>query len=71
LPSPTSRFTTSTSSISRDGAIVATDPQHASVAIIEGGKAWCQDGDADLDFRIKVTGEGKGGYTFGVWARPR
>jgi hypothetical protein len=57
--------------ISRDGAVVATDPQHNSVAMIDGAKAWCQDADADLDFRIKVIGEGKGGYTFGVWVRPR
>ena len=57
--------------ISRDGAIVATDPQHTSVAIIDGSKAWCQDADADLDFRIKISGEGKGGYTFGAWARPK
>ena len=27
--------------------------------------------DAELDFRIKIHGEGKGGYTFGVWARPK
>jgi hypothetical protein len=57
--------------ISRDGSIIATDPQHSSVAIIDGSKAWCQDSDADLDFRIKIAGEGKGGYTFGVWARPK
>jgi hypothetical protein len=57
--------------ISRDGAIVATDQQHSSVAIIDGTKAWCQDADAELDFRVKISGEGKGGYTFGAWARPK
>jgi hypothetical protein len=57
--------------ISRDGVIIATDPQHSSVAIIDGTKAWCQDADAELDFRIKITGAGKGGYTFGAWARPK
>jgi hypothetical protein len=43
---------------------------HSAIAIIDGSKAWCQETDSELDFRIKISGEGKGGYTFGVWARP-
>jgi hypothetical protein len=29
------------------------------------------DDDAEYNFQIQVHGVGKGGYTFGVWAKPK
>lgn len=53
------------------GALVADDKTTSPVAIIEGSKPWCMDDDAEYNFQIEVDGEGKGGYVFGVWARPK
>ena len=54
-----------------NGALVADDKTSQPVAIIEGDKPWCLEQDAEYNFQIEVDGEGKGGYTFGVWARPK
>lgn len=53
------------------GALVADDKQTSQVAIIEGDKAWCMDADAEYEFHLEIEGTGKGGYTFGVWAKPK
>jgi hypothetical protein len=53
------------------GALVADDKQTSQVAIIESDKAWCMDADAEYEFHIEIEGAGKGGYTFGVWAKPK
>jgi hypothetical protein len=57
--------------IARNGNLVATHPERSSVAIIDSSKAWCEDADAEMELRLTVSGEGRGAYTFGVWARPR
>jgi hypothetical protein len=54
-----------------NGALVADDKTSQPVAIIESDKPWCLDQDAEYNFQIEVDGVGKGGYTFGVWARPK
>ncbi|HEY2517635.1 MAG TPA: hypothetical protein VGI39_42490, partial [Polyangiaceae bacterium] len=53
------------------GALVGDDKTSSPIAIIETGDTWCQDEDQTLEFHVKVDGPGKGGYTFGVWARPK
>lgn len=55
----------------KDGALVADDKTKSPVAIIEMSKSWCQSSDVEYQFQIEVDGPGKGGYTFGVWARPQ
>jgi hypothetical protein len=57
--------------VTSKGSIVADDKTVSPVAIVEASKSWCQTDDVDYEFRIEVDGEGKGGYTFGVWARPK
>ncbi len=54
----------------KDGALVADDKTKSPVAIIEMTKSWCQQSDVEYQFQIEVDGPGKGGFTFGVWARP-
>lgn len=53
------------------GALVADDKTSHPVAIIDPAQPWCIDKDAEYVFAIEVDGPGKGGYTFGVWARPK
>jgi hypothetical protein len=55
----------------RKGALLATDKTEQSVAVIDTEKLWCVDEDMDLQFNIEVDGRGAGGYTFGVWTRPK
>ena len=55
----------------KGGALVGDDKTNSPVAIIDTDQPWCQDEDQKLEFHVKVDGPGKGGYTFGVWARPR
>ena len=55
----------------KGGALVGDDKTNGPFAIIDGDQSWCQDEDQNLEFRVKVDGPGKGGYTFGVWARPK
>jgi hypothetical protein len=55
----------------KGGALVGDDKTSGPYAIVDGEQAWCQDEDLNLEFHLKVDGPGKGGYTFGVWARPK
>lgn len=53
------------------GALIADDKQTSPVAIVDIDKSWCMDEDAEYVFALEVDGVGKGGYMFGVWARPK
>ena len=55
----------------KKGALLAMDKTEQSVAVIDTEKLWCVDEDMDLQFNIEVDGRGAGGYTFGVWTRPK
>jgi hypothetical protein len=55
----------------KKGALIATDRTEQPVAVIDTEKLWCVDEDMDLQFNIEVDGRGAGGYTFGVWTRPK
>jgi len=57
--------------ILRNGAILGTDDTTQPVAIIQGKEPFCPVDDGNYSFDVKVDGEGKGAYTFGVWARPK
>jgi hypothetical protein len=57
--------------ILRNGAILGTDDMHQPVAIIQGSSPFCPEDDATYSFDVKVKGEGKGAYTFGIWTRPK
>lgn len=57
--------------ILKKGAMVAMDRTESAVAVIETEHLWCVDDDMDLDFAVEVDGRGAGGYTFGVWTRPK
>ncbi len=56
--------------ILRNGAILGTDDMAQPVAIIQGASPFCPQDDASYTFDVKVKGEGKGAYTFGIWTRP-
>lgn len=55
----------------RKGALIATDRTEQPIAIIDSDKLWCVDEDEDLEFSVEIDGRGAGGYTFGVWTRPK
>jgi len=55
----------------KGGALVGDDKTNSPFAIIDTEQPWCQDEDQSLEFHVRVDGPGKGGYTFGVWARPK
>ena len=55
----------------KNGALLATDRTTHPIAVIDSDKLWCVDDDMILDFAIEVDGRGAGGYTFGVWTRPK
>jgi len=55
----------------KGGALVGDDKTNSPYAIIDGDNSWCQEEDQSLEFHVQVDGPGKGGYTFGVWARPK
>ena len=55
----------------KGGALVGDDKTNSPFAIIDADEPWCQNEDEDVEFHLKVDGPGKGGYTFGVWARPK
>jgi hypothetical protein len=57
--------------ILRNGAILGTDDMKQPVAIIQGSAPFCPEDDANYSFDVKVKGEGKGAYTFGIWTRPK
>lgn len=53
------------------GALVADDRAKGSVVIVHGDKPWCFDEETDYQYHLEVKAPGKGGYLFGVWARPK
>jgi len=55
----------------KKGALLAMDKTEQAVAVIDTEKLWCVDEDMELEFNIEVDGRGAGGYTFGVWTRPK
>jgi hypothetical protein len=55
----------------RRGALLAADKTDHPIAVIDHDKLWCVDEDMDLDFAVEIDGAGAGGYTFGVWTRPK
>lgn len=55
----------------KKGALYAMDKTEHSIAVIDTEKLWCVDEDMELQFNIEVDGRGAGGYTFGVWTRPK
>jgi hypothetical protein len=55
----------------KGGALVGDDKTTGPFAIVDVEEPWCQDEDQDVELHLKVDGPGKGGYTFGVWARPK
>jgi hypothetical protein len=55
----------------KGGDLVGDDKTDGPFAIIDTDKTWCQDDSQNLEFHVKVDGPGRGGYTFGVWARPK
>ena len=57
--------------ILKKGALLGADKSEHPVAVIDIEKLWCVDDDMDLEFAVEVDGPGAGGYTFGVWARPK
>jgi hypothetical protein len=57
--------------ILRNGAILGTDDMAQPVAIIQGNSPFCPEVDATYSFDVKIKGEGKGAYTFGIWTRPK
>ncbi len=56
--------------ILRNGAILGTDDMAQPVAIIQGASPFCPTDDGTYGFDVKVKGEGKGAYVFGIWTRP-
>ena len=57
--------------ILKNGAIMGTDDQTQPVAIVSGSAAFCPPDDATYSFDVKIDGEGRGAYTFGIWTRPK
>ena len=55
----------------KKGALYAMDRTEHPIAVIDTDKLWCVDEDMELQFNIEVDGRGAGGYTFGVWTRPK
>jgi hypothetical protein len=55
----------------KKGALLAMDKTEHPIAVIDTDKLWCVDEDMDLDFAVEIDGPGAGGYTFGVWTRPK
>jgi hypothetical protein len=57
--------------ILRNGAILGSGGMTQPVEIIQGSAPFCPTDDGDYAFDVKVHGEGKGAYTFGIWTRPK
>ncbi len=57
--------------ILRDNNILGTDDMTQPVAIIQGKDPFCPLDDGNYSFDVKIKGEGKGAYTFGIWTRPK
>jgi hypothetical protein len=56
--------------ILRNGSILGNGSMTQPVEIIQGSSPFCPTDDGNYTFDVKVHGEGKGAYTFGIWARP-
>ncbi len=56
--------------ILRNGAILGSGAMTQPVEIIQGSAPFCPVDDGKYSFDVKVKGEGKGAYTFGIWTRP-
>jgi hypothetical protein len=56
--------------ILRNGAIMGSGSMTQPVEIINGSGAFCPETDGTYSFDVKIKGEGKGAYTFGIWTRP-
>ena len=56
--------------ILRNGAIMGNGSMTQPVEIIQGSSPFCPSDDGNYTFDVKVHGEGKGAYTFGIWTRP-
>jgi hypothetical protein len=56
--------------ILRNGAILGNGSMTQPVEIIQGSSPFCPTDDGNYTFDVKVHGEGKGAYTFGIWTRP-
>ena len=57
--------------ILRNGAIMGTGSMTQPVEIIDGSAAYCPETDGAYSFDVKIKGDGKGAYTFGIWTRPK
>lgn len=56
--------------ILRNGSILGNGSMTQPVEIIQGSSPFCPTDDGNYTFDVKVHGEGKGAYTFGIWTRP-
>ena len=54
-----------------NGSLIAEDKATSPVALIHNDQPWCMDDDEELQFHVEVDGPGRGGYLFGIWARPK
>ncbi len=54
-----------------NGALMADDNTKSPAAIIRNEQPWCIDEDMEIQLDVAVDGPGHGGYTIGVWARPK
>ena len=41
------------------------------VEIVQGTSPFCPVLDGNYSFDVKINGDGKGAYTFGIWVRPK
>jgi len=57
--------------ILRDGNILGSGSMTQPVEIVQGTSPFCPVDDGTYSFDVKVNGEGKGAYTFGIWVRPK
>jgi hypothetical protein len=53
------------------GALVAADATASPTAVVSSDEPWCGADDGDYLIDLVVGPPGFGGYTFGVWARPK
>jgi hypothetical protein len=52
------------------GALVSIDSTKGPIAVMDPDRPWCKTHDREFNLVVETTG-GKGGYTFGIWARPK
>jgi hypothetical protein len=53
------------------GGKTTEDGARGSVAIIDNDQPLCVDTSGDYAIKLEIEGMGYGGYTLGVWARPK